>query len=158
MTGRAEMSACGAYRYALWRTWAADQPQVLFIGLNPSMADALADDPTLRRCIRFAQQWGYGGVILANLFAFRARSPKMLSDVADPIGPENDRWLEQLRNSVDLAVAAWGRMGRLHSRAARVEGRLGELYCLGSTKNGAPRHPLYVRGDSALQPWCARPI
>ncbi len=103
--------------------------------------------------MRFAQQWGYGGVIMANLFAVRATSPRVLPHVPDPIGPENDRWLEQLRNSVDVAVAAWGWMGSIHSRSARVESRLGELYCLGATKNGEPRHPLYVRGDSALQPW-----
>jgi hypothetical protein len=153
VASRAEISACGAYRYALWRSWAADQPHVLFIGLNPSVADASVDDPTLRRCMRFARQWGYGGVIMANLFAFRATSPRVLPHVPDPIGPENDRWLEQLRNSVDVAVAAWGWMGSIHSRSARVESRLGELYCLGATKNGEPRHPLYVRGDSALQPW-----
>ncbi|GHX72979.1 hypothetical protein VCSRO16_3593 [Vibrio cholerae] len=72
MKNTAELSKCRKYRYALWRTWDSDKPFAMFIGLNPSTADEKNDDPTLRRCINFAKSWGYGGVCMANLFAFRA--------------------------------------------------------------------------------------
>ena len=151
----AEISACGNYRYALRRQWNHRSPRVLFIGLNPSTADADSDDPTLRRCMRFAQAWGFGGVVMANLFAYRATDPDTLRRVADPVGPENDRWLAQLRAEAEIAVAAWGNRGRLYGRAQAVSGRLGRLSSLGRTRTGAPRHPLYVRGSTALVTWIA---
>lgn len=151
----AVISECGNYRYAITRLWDVQIPGLLFIGLNPSTADADSDDPTLRRCMRFAESWGYGGVIMANLFAFRATNPGVLRQVPDPVGPDNDHWLGRLRAETELAVAAWGHSGTLHDRAHSVAGRLGKLYCLGRTKTGAPRHPLYVRGTAQLLEWTA---
>jgi hypothetical protein len=151
--GSAKISACGQYRYALTRTWNSRLPSLLFIGLNPSVADAGLDDPTLRKCIRFAEGWKYGGLILANLFAFRATKPAMLRQVADPVGPENDEWLTRLRTMTEVAVAAWGHHGGLYDRAQIVTARLGKMYCLGRTKAGAPRHPLYVPSSAVLLEW-----
>lgn len=153
MERSAEISVCGQYRYALRRIWDSNEPSVLFIALNPSTADAHLDDSTLRRCIKFAATWGYGGVTMANLFAFRATSPKVLRRVADPVGPENDMWLDELTTAAKAVVAAWGNLGRLHDRAAIVSRRLGKLYCLERTVSGAPKHPLYVRGTANLTAW-----
>ena len=151
----AQISACGNYRYALERVWDRELSTVLFIGLNPSVADAEVDDPTLNRCIRFATAWGYGGVVMGNLFAYRATNPKELTRVSDPVGPENDEWLMRLRPRVELAVAAWGYRGALHDRATRVAESMGKLHCLGMTRGGAPRHPLYVRAVTTFVPWTA---
>src|SRR4028119_2392792 len=78
------------YRYALWRTWDAARPPVAFVLLNPSTADARRDDPTIRRCANFARTWGFGGLEVVNLFAFRATHPTDLKCAADPVGPQND--------------------------------------------------------------------
>ena len=153
MKRSAEISACGKYRYALRRLWDTQLPTVLFIGLNPSTADASLDDPTLRRCIKFAETWGYGGVVIGNLFAFRAKDPRALRNAPDPIGPANDQRLVQLRQEAGMAVAAWGHLGTLNGRGSIVAAMLSNLYCLGQTKTGAPRHPLYVRGSAELQEW-----
>ena len=92
---------------------------------------------------------------MANLFAFRATSPRMLKQVADPVGPQNDYWLDRLRSEVERAVAAWGNHGRLFGRAAEVSLQLRGLECLGCTIKGAPKHPLYVSSTTALQTWTA---
>ena len=89
----AVFSPCRTYRYALSRVWAADKPYALFIGLNPSTADETLDDPTIRRCIDFAKRWGYGGLVMANLFAYRATNPSEMKAATDPVGVANDEWL-----------------------------------------------------------------
>jgi len=151
------LSDCARYRYALWRRW-VQGPAVLFIGLNPSTADALQDDPTIRRCIRFAKAWGYRALYMANLFAFRATDPRDMKAVVDPVGPDNDGWLWQLAYDADLVVAAWGAHGEHRDRAAAVARRLAKrLHCLGRTTAGHPRHPLYVRRDARLEPWEGEP-
>jgi hypothetical protein len=142
---RAAFSRCGRYRYALWREWDPGGPAVLFVALNPPTADHRRDDPTVRRCIQFARDWGFGSLAVANLFAYRTLEPRLLRRVNDPIGPANDRWLSRLVGQAELVVAAWGALGDYRGRAAAVAPRLGSLHCLGLTKSGAPRHPLYVR-------------
>lgn len=148
----------GAYRYSLHRRWAhPDRPVATFVMLNPSTADALTDDPTIRRCRGFARTWLCGGMAVGNLYAFRATDPRSLWTAEDPVGPRNDEALDRL---VTIAVqrggpvvAAWG----AHARPDRVQAVLdrfgGVFRCLGVTGRGAPRHPLYVRGDTALQSW-----
>jgi hypothetical protein len=122
---------------------------VTFIGLNPSTADASSDDPTIRRCIRFARDWGYGSLWMVNLFAFRATQPIRLLEVADPIGSENDLWLDKAVNSAQLVIAAWGNHGALLNRASLVRERFhGKLNALTVTGRGMPGHPLYLRADS----------
>lgn len=151
MESSAHFSRCGRYRYALWRTWDEKCPTMLFIGLNPSTADAIEDDPTIRRCIRFADDRGYGRLAVANLFAYRATKPAVLRKALHPIGKTNNRWLLRLAAESDVCVAAWGNGGRHLGRDAEVIALLGDLKCLGHTTAGAPRHPLYVRVDTKLR-------
>src|ERR687886_2684884 len=141
MIRRAAFSRCGRYRYALWREWGPGRSTVLFVALNPSTADHRRDDPTVRRCIRFARDWGFGSIALANLFAYRTPEPRLLRRVDDPVGPANDRWLSRLVREAELVVAAWGARGDHRGRAAAVAPCLGRLHCLGLTQGGAPRHP-----------------
>jgi hypothetical protein len=138
-------SPCRRYRYALWRTWDKSKSSVLFIGLNPSTADETIDDPTLTRCINYAKDWGYGGVCIANVFAYRATKPKDLFARKRIIGKKNDHWLLKLANDADLVVAAWGNHGQYKNRASHVKSMLKKLYCLKITKKGEPAHPLYLR-------------
>jgi hypothetical protein len=124
---------------------------MLFIGLNPSTADAIEEDPTIRRCIRFAQDRGYGRLAVANLFARRTPRPAVLRRKSKPVGRYNNRWLLRLAAEADVCVAAWGNSGRHLGRDAEVVALLGDLKCLGVTKAGAPRHPLYLRADTKLR-------
>lgn len=143
----AVLSDCATYRYALWRVWNQDLPKVLFIGLNPSTADAENDDPTVRRCVGFARSWGFGGVVIGNLFAFRSTCPKSLGSVSDPVGLANDGWLRYLHKNTQMAIAAWGAFDIGAQQASRVLSQLRPLHCIGRTKQGMPRHPLYAPGS-----------
>ena len=149
----AEFSSCRRYRYALSRIWSSKTPYALFIGLNPSTADELADDPTIRRCMRFAKNWGYGGLVMANLFAFRATEPRIMLSAVDPIGSENDRWLKHLAKNAGIVIAAWGAHGGFMERDRQVAAMFPDLQCLGLTGKGYPRHPLYLPGNSQPQPY-----
>ena len=99
-------SVCRKYRYALWRSWDESKPYVMIIGLNPSTADETKDDPTITRCINFAKSWGYGGVCVTNLFAYRATVPSDMKASNEPIGTENDAWLYKLAREAAIIVAA----------------------------------------------------
>lgn len=154
----ARFSDCGAYRYDLVRAW-GPEPKVLWIMLNPSTAAADVDDPTVRRTQTFARAWGYGGVVVCNLFALRSTDPRALYAHPDPEGPENDRTLTRWATSVLIGrtVVAWGVHGALDDRGARVAQLLANVgvdqWCLGTTKAGHPRHPLYVKGGTILRPF-----
>lgn len=153
-TRGAVFDASGAYRYRLTRTWDAAGSPVVFIMLNPSTADALRDDPTIRRCVGFARQWGFGALEVVNLFAYRATAPRDLRAAAEPVGPENDQYLLRAARRGRCVVAAWGTSGCYMARddaVLRLLARTVDLYCLGATRCGCPRHPLYV-------PRCARLI
>ena len=150
MKNTAELTVCRKYRYALWRTWDSSKPYVLFVGLNPSTADENDDDPTLTRCINYSKLWGYGGVCMANLFAFRATDPRLMKKVKNPIGPENNIWLKKLANEAGLIIAAWGNDGSYLGRSEQVKKILPKLSCLKINKSGEPAHPLYQAAD--LQP------
>jgi hypothetical protein len=139
----ASLSRCRRYRFALWRTWDATRPYVMFIGLNPSTADETTDDPTLVRCMNFARGWGYGGVCMANLFAWRATDPAAMKLAADPVGRRNNHWLKTLAGDAGLVVAAWGNDGVFLDRAAEVTAMLPALHCLKMNRSGQPAHPLY---------------
>ncbi|MCY7334496.1 MAG: DUF1643 domain-containing protein [Pseudanabaena sp. CAN_BIN31] len=104
------------YRYSLWREWNIDAPKLVFIMLNPSKADAYIDDPTLRRCIGFAKSWGFGSLLVINLFAYRSTKPSELRQVNDPVGSQNDRYLKKAIKSADKVVVAWGDNGKLMQR------------------------------------------
>lgn len=149
----AQLSEDGRYRYSLTRIWSqALSGRLIVIGLNPSTADATQDDPTIRRCVRFAQREALGGLVMLNLFAFRATNPDDLAECCDPIGPDNDQriWQTAMRYKVDgVILAAWGAHRSASAlRVAQVCALVGQaggrLRCLGVTKRGHPRHPLYV--------------
>jgi hypothetical protein len=146
------ISGCGQYRYALWRRWAPG-PQVLFVMLNPSTADQVRDDPTIRRCIGFAASWGYGSLAVANLFAYRTASPKILMRAARPVGRANDRWLLRLAAESSQVIAAWGNWGGLLGRDQQVREALAPLHALSLTRQGQPRHPLYVKSTARPMVW-----
>lgn len=135
------------YRYRLWRTEETGEGTVVFIMLNPSTADVTNDDPTIRRCRGFARDLGYRRVEIINLFAFRSTSPKGLREVEDPVGPENDDHILEVSMKADLMIAAWGVHGTLNNRNREVLGYLDEVYCLGTTKDGHPSHPLYLKKE-----------
>lgn len=147
-TKSADFSPCRNYRYALWRRWDRGGPLVMFIGLNPSTADETEDDPTIRRCIGFAKLWGAGGLCMTNLFAFRATNPRDMIDHLDPIGPENNFWLQEVAARSGMIIAAWGAHGKHKGRDRDVLNIIPTLYCLGTTKDGQPRHPLYIKADT----------
>ena len=146
----AEFSQCRKYRYVLWRRWdwQGYANQVMFIGLNPSTADETEDDPTIRRCIRFAKDWGYGGLLMMNAYAFRATKPKDMQAALDPVGPGNDEAFGYRRTQVGLVVAAWGSHCS-ETRERQICHAISKtIHCLGRTKAGRPKHPLYLRADT----------
>ena len=143
MKNTAQLSHCRNYRYALWRTWDDTKPWVMFIGLNPSTADETTDDPTLTRCINYAKAWGYGGVCMANLFAYRATEPMNMKAAQDPIGSDNNAWLIKLAKQASLVVAAWGNNGGYLGRSKQVVALMPHLSCLKVNQSGEPAHPLY---------------
>jgi hypothetical protein len=155
LTRSAELSDCGRYRYSLRRSWQAggNGQVVCFLMLNPSTADALTDDPTVRRCMAFCRAWGYSALTVRNLFALRSADPAELLSATDPVGPAGDAHLLAAATA-DLVVCAWGAkvpFGRDRRALELLAGR--RLHCLGLTRAGAPRHPLYVRGDAVPLPY-----
>ena len=145
----AYLSKDRVYRYSLWRYWGAQSP-AMFIGLNPSTADETQDDPTIRRCMNFAKSWGCGGIVMTNLFAFRATDPKLLKAATDPIGPENDEILDDVAAECEFRIACWGVHGTHLCRDIAVAGMMRPLKCFGTTKDGHPKHPLYLPKTSKL--------
>lgn len=144
------ISSCQQYRYELRRVWDAAGTLVLFVCLNPSVADGELDDHTSRVCIQYARRWGYGGLLIGNLFAYRSTNPAALYQVADPVGPENDEWLRKTQEEAALTVCAWGARGAYQNRDETVLAFLQSPHCLVKLKNGRPGHPLYKPTD--LQP------
>ncbi len=147
----AEFSSDRVHRYSLWRIWDREKPYAAFVGLNPSTADEQRNDPTVRRCITFAGDWGYGGLIMLNIFSYRSTDPGNLYTSSDPIGPDNDIHIESISRKAGITVAAWGNHGDYLKRGEAVRKILTNPHCLKLTKAGAPGHPLYLRKD--LQPF-----
>lgn len=153
------ISDCQQYRYWLTRPSETSNPgasRAFFVMLNPSTADANLDDPTIRRCRGFAKAWDCAGLTVANLYALRSKDPMDLWKHQDPVGPENDDYLERLAREHGDIVCAWGTNAD-HRRVAefvriyeRLKPRGVRLWCLGVSKSGAPRHPLYIRADQPL--------
>ncbi len=150
----AYISDDGQYRYSLTREVApgARYGTCTFVMLNPSTADATQDDPTIRRCIGFACAWGFERLKVVNLYAYRATNPRDLWLADDPVGPENDHVLSLVFGGSDLLIAAWG----CHAKTERVDEILAwpirPRLCLGLTKDGAPRHPLYLPASAIPRP------
>lgn len=150
---------CEVYRYELRRTWDATQGLVCWVMLNPSTANADEDDATIRRCMAFARDWGYGGIVVRNLFALRATDPRELRRHPHPIGPRNDRYLLARPTSVAVTVAAWGADPAAWNRTEAVRFLMAttgtELWCLGTNRDGSPKHPLYIKSATHLVPYPA---
>jgi hypothetical protein len=149
------ISPCGLYRYSLGRRWHhgdARPHYVMWLMLNPSTADGETDDRTIERCISFSRSWGFDGLMVGNLFAFRATDPKMLYRAEDAVGPANDAYLQNMATGCELVVAAWGGHDYVYPERVRAAllavGR--PVKCLGTTKGGHPRHPLYLKSDTVL--------
>lgn len=141
------------YRYRLARIWDHSRPKVAFIGVNPSTADAIKDDNTIRRCVGYARSWGYGGIVMINLFAYRSTNPKALLTVVDPVGPDNDKWLLDSAKECEMIVAAWGNNGLLNDRWKKVVDLLPPMHYLELTKSGMPHHPLRLSKDLGPKKW-----
>lgn len=154
MMKSAIISPCGRYRYCLTRTW-GDGPILPIIMLNPSTADASVDDPTIRRCIGFAKREGRGGIVVCNLFGFRATNPADLRNAMDPVGPDNFIHLETLMTAAVMAdipvLCAWGTNAEGREVRQLAIDYWAKLTCLGRTKHGQPRHPLYVPADQPME-------
>lgn len=164
--GTADFSPCKRYRYTLTRTidpdLVGDDPRTIaFIGLNPSTATANTDDPTVRRCIGYAAREGFGSFVMLNAFGYRATDPKDMKAQADPVGPGNDAAIARVAADADLVVIAWGTHGTHHDRHDAVLALLDgycKPVCLGTTKAGLPKHPLYLRADAPFVPFHRRCI
>lgn len=159
--GSAVISPCGLFRYRLERQVSEAATTVALIGVNPSTADAEEDDQTIRKDIGFARIHGWGRIIKGNLFAYRATDIADLRKAVDPYGPENDRHLAEIIYDADLVVACWGPVAKLPSHlrrrymeVARISDRFGKrLMCLGTAKDGQPRHTLMLPYDTPLTYW-----
>lgn len=145
----AVISDCGKYRYLLRRTWDQERMRALFVMLNPSTADAEIDDPTIRSCMRLCKNWGYGSFEVVNLFGWRATDPSELAKADDPVGPANQRIVNAAIVRTDVAICAWGANPAAEQRASSMWSNIHRnrptVFCLGVTKSGYPRHPLYIK-------------
>jgi len=151
------LSDDGVYRYALWRVWDKSLPRLVTCMLNPSTADARKDDPTIRRLVSFAKRDGYGGLIVVNLYAYRATDPNTvfaIDNMSQRVGPMGERALQA---AISLAfhqrspfLCAWGAMANGFFVVGKAKAEGVQTVCLGKTKDGHPRHPLYVKGDQPM--------
>lgn len=157
ITRNAIISDCGRYRFQLSRCWDTRKGVCCFIMLNPSTADDKIDDPTIVRCMEKATRWGFGTILVANLFAWRATDPGQLAKAADPVGHGNDKAIWAAVHLSEMTVCAWGTGGKLNDRGQRISTRLLDgkvkMRCLGVTKCGHPKHPLYIPHDKPLMDW-----
>ena len=155
-SGGAHISEDGVYRYSLHRSWDQRLGTCLFVMLNPSTADANHDDPTIRKCVRYAKAWGFGQLLVGNLFAYRATDKAVMMRQADPVGPQNDATLAALASRADVTVAAWGADGGYLGRDLEVLALLRPLtsiQCLGLNQNGTPPHPLFQSEQLRYRPF-----
>ncbi len=157
----AVISTCGRYRYHLHRRIGESGRVATFIMLNPSTADAEVDDPTIRKCIGFSQRWGCGELHVVNLFAVRATDPADMRKAEDPVGPDNHEWVCWAADKGNLVVCAWGTHGSYLGQDLTVLGWIEDLckpMALGMTRDGHPKHPLYVPCNAELLPFAGRRI
>ncbi|MGJ0372506.1 DUF1643 domain-containing protein [Aliarcobacter cryaerophilus] len=132
------------YRYVLSRIWDESKPLVVIIGLNPSTADEKDDDNTIKKCINFSKNWGYGGLYMLNLFAFRATAPSDMFNASSPIGEENSKYIEKYSKLSDKVICAWGNNGNFKNRSKEVLLNIENKFYLKLNKTGEPAHPLYL--------------
>jgi len=156
----ATFSACLRWRYLLWRRWDAARPAANFLMLNPSTADEARLDPTCARARAYAERWGYGALVVTNVFAWRATDPAAMQAARDPVGPANDRAIVRAARAAALVVCAWGNHGAHLGRSAEVRALLARagvrLHALRVNGSGEPAHPLYLKGSLRPRRWAAR--
>lgn len=150
-------SSCRRWRYLLWRRWDAARPAVNFLMLNPSTADELKLDPTCARARGYAERWGYGALIVTNIFAWRATDPAQMRAAPDPVGSGNDRAIVRAAREAELVVCAWGNHGAHAERSRAVRTLLAtvrmNLHALRLNGSGEPAHPLYLPAALKPLPW-----
>lgn len=165
----AELSADNVHRYSLWRTWDYNKPRIMFIGLNPSRANAVKTDPTITRCINFANQWNFGSLFFANLFSFR--TPYVSGPIPEKKLAEDEDWqllienlhrthtdvtdehLQKMISKSATIVCCWGswKIPGFILRTKEVVGMIQKPYCFGTNTDGQPKHPLYLKSDCELK-------
>lgn len=157
---QAYFSRSGLYRWLLVRDLVEPIPphikRILWIMLNPSIADCTVNDPTIKQCMAFSALWGYHTMEVVNLFALRSTDPRQLKlSAIDPVGSENDFWILNAINDASLVICAWGSHRFARERAGRVARMLSDvpLYCLHINADGMPKHPLYIARDTPLRTW-----
>ena len=146
----AVFSEDGKYRYWLYRSWPDYQNSpptecMVWLMLNPSKANAHRDDNTIVKCMKFSEKWGYNQIVILNLFAFVSTDSKLLHSTPEIIGPENDNYISKSCYGKKV-VCAWGAHPKVRDRALDVLKLINKdnVYCLGITKDGWPKHPLYI--------------
>ena len=157
MQGSASYDATRKYRYTLHRRWSDGPRRVCFCMLNPSTADARRNDPTVRRCIGYAMDWGFDALEVVNIFALRSTDPSALGADPDPVGPRNTNAIVRAARRSEFVGAAWGVHGALGGRGTSVLGKLcpkGDVRSLGMTREGFPKHPLYLPRTARPEPIC----
>lgn len=156
-TSGAEFSECQRYRYRLWRTWDSDKAPLVMVMLNPSIADAGQNDPTVERCQRRAVAMRFGGLQVVNIFSLVSTDPGALYETEDPIGPRNNAAILEAVKDAGMVLCAWGTHGAHEGRAREVVEMLRNAgvtpHCLGLNADGSPKHPLYVGYDVKPQPF-----
>lgn len=154
----ATFSACRRWRTLLWRAWDESKPVANFLMLNPSTADETVLDPTCARARDYAERWGYGALLVTNVFAWRATDPSEMKAAKDPVGEGNDAAILGAAKDSELVVCAWGNHGAHLGRSAQVRRLLGKagiaLHVLRLNANGEPAHPLYLAGTLRPRAWC----
>lgn len=148
------------HRYTLWRRWNHFGPGeriIAYVGLNPSTADEAKNDPTVKRCVNRAQAAGFDGMVMLNLFGYRATDPREMKDFPEPVGLHNDDAISAVAEIAEKIVCCWGTHGRFKARDESVLGLLRpfskKLCCLGLTVRGQPKHPLYLKSDTPFTPF-----
>lgn len=157
----ATFSPCRRWRYLLWRRWDAAKPVANFLMLNPSTADEVKLDPTCSRARDYAERWGYGALVVTNVFAWRATDPARMKAVEDPVGPGNDAAIVKAAKESGIVVCAWGNHGSFLERSLAVKALLKKCnikpHVLRVNANGEPAHPLYLPGRLEPISWAASP-
>ena len=138
-------SKCKKHRLSLWRIWNSEKPYVLFVGLNPSVADKKNNDPTITRFVNFAKFWGYGGILVGNIFSLKTTDPKKLILNQNPLHKFNDCWLKYMASKSNKIIGAWGNYGTYLKRYKYIKFILPNINCIGITNLGQPKHPLYQK-------------
>jgi hypothetical protein len=150
-------SDCRKWRYLLWRQWDKSLPVANFLMLNPSTADEFKLDPTCARARSYAEQWGYGSLIVTNIFAFRNTNPTEMRAARDPVGPGNDAAIVRAAKEAEIVVCAWGNHGQFLDRSSNIRSLLAKnkikLHTLRVNANGEPAHPLYLPKSLKATPW-----